>query len=105
MHFLADGEVCVIRNGAKNTPLSHFFLSILYLYDSIFPEKVLIDKLHNFEEGICFPNNDCHGKRIIFFYSSHHTNGCYKQKMFHQKLESHRFRLPLENWVDWISAS
>ena len=67
MHFLADGEVCVIRNGAKSTPLSHFFLSILYLYDSIFPEIVLIDKLHNFEEGMCFPNNDCHGKRIIFF--------------------------------------
>ena len=23
----------------------------------------LIDKLHNFERGICFPNNGCHGKR------------------------------------------
>ena len=23
----------------------------------------LIDKLQNFEEGICFPNNGCHGKK------------------------------------------
>ena len=40
-----------------------YLLSILYLFDSIFPGIVLIDKLHNFQEGICFPNNDCHRKR------------------------------------------
>ena len=36
------------------------FLSTLYLIDSIFPGTVLVDKLHDFEEGICFTNNGCH---------------------------------------------
>ena len=78
MHFKADGEVCVIRDETKDTPLWQFFLSILYLFDSIFPGIVLSDKLHNFEERICFPNNGCHGKRkrkqfftIIKFFSVH----------------------------------
>ena len=41
-------------------------LSILYLFDSIYQKKVLIDKLPNFEEGTCFPINGCHGKKSNF---------------------------------------
>ena len=89
--FKAD---CVIRNGAKDTPLSQLFLSIIYLFESIIPGLVLIDKLHNFAERICLPNNGCHGKRKQFF--TYHSNVCYEEKMFHQKLESYRFRLPLK---------
>ena len=36
------------------------FLSTLYLTGSTFPGTVLVDKLHDFEEGICFTNNGCH---------------------------------------------
>ena len=39
------------------------FFTILNLFDSISPGIVLIDKLHNFEEGICVPDSVCHGKR------------------------------------------
>ena len=38
-------------------------LSILYLFDFIFPGIVLIDKLHDFEEETCFPINGYHGNR------------------------------------------
>ena len=69
-HFQADTEVCVISNGAKDTPLQQLSLSILYLFDSIFPGIVLIEQLH-FEEGTCFPINGCHGnkKKAIFHLS------------------------------------
>ena len=39
------------------------------------------------------------------FFFTYQTNGCYKQKIFHLKLESYIFRLPLKNWVDRIIAS
>ena len=94
MRLKADGEFCVTRDEAKDTPLWQLFLSILYLFDSIVPGIVLIDKLHNFEEGVCFPNNGYLGKRKKTF---HLYNGCCKQKIFHQKLETYRFRLPLKN--------
>ena len=29
---------------------------------------------------------------------THHSNDCSEQKMFHQKLESYRFRLPLKKF-------
>ena len=75
--------------------------SILNLFDSIFPGIVLIDKLHNFEEGICFPDSGCHGKRKKQFFT-YHSNRCYEQRMLHQKLESYRFTLPLKKlgWLD-----
>ena len=48
-----------------------FSLSILYLLDSIFPGIVLIDKLHDFGGGTCFPINGCYGnkKKAIFHLS------------------------------------
>ena len=63
MRLKADGEFCVARDEAKDTTLWQLFLIILYLFDFIFPGIFLIDKLHNFEEEICFPNNGCLGKR------------------------------------------
>ena len=36
---------------------------ILYRFDFIFSRIVWFDKLHYFDEGICFPNNGCHRKR------------------------------------------
>ena len=68
MRLKADGEFCVTRDEAKDTPLWQLFLSILYLFDSIVPGIVLIDKLHNFEEGVCFPNNGYLGKRKKTFH-------------------------------------
>ena len=53
-------------------------LSILYLFDSIYQKKVLIDKLPDFEEGTCFPINGCHGKKKQFF--TYHSIDCYEQK-------------------------
>ena len=90
------------RWGKRYTFVTTFLEYSFYLFDSIFPGIVLIDKLHNFEEGVCFPNNGYLGKRKKRFT---YINGCCKQKLFHQKLETYRFRLPLKNWVDWIGAS
>ena len=56
----------------------------------------LIDKLHNVKEGIYIPNNACHRKRKKKF--THHSNDCSEQNMFHQKLESYRFILPLKKF-------
>ena len=50
MRLKADGEFCVTRDEAKDTPLWQLFFSILYLFDSIFPGIVLIDKLHNLKK-------------------------------------------------------
>ena len=64
MHFkLMLRCALLISNEAKDKSLWQLCLSILYLFDSIFPGKVLIDKLRNFEEGICFPNNGYQRKR------------------------------------------
>ena len=63
MHLEADAEVCVMNKGAKDTPLRQLFLCILYLCDSIFPGIILIDKLLDFKEGICFASNRFHGNR------------------------------------------
>ena len=53
----------VISNEAKDTPLWQLSMSILYLFGSILPGIVLIDKMHGFQKGTCFPINDCHGNR------------------------------------------
>ena len=44
---------------------------IFYLFDSIFSRIVWIHKLHEFDEGISFPNNGCNGgrKKTIFHLS------------------------------------
>ena len=70
MHVRANAEVCVISNLAKDTPSWQVFVSILYLFDPIFPEIVLIDKPHHIVEGICLPSNGCHGKGKKNFHLS-----------------------------------
>ena len=66
--------------------------SFFQCFDSI----ILTDKLHNFEEGICFANNGCHGKWKKKFFFTHNSNVCYGQKKFHRKRESYRFILTLK---------
>ena len=41
------------------------------------------------------------GKNQFFTY---HGNGCYDQKMLHQKLESYGFKVPLKKWIGWVTA-
>ena len=41
------------------------------------------------------------GKRRFLSY---HNNTCYKEEKLCQRLESYRFKLPLQNWINWISA-
>ena len=96
MHFYADADVYVISNETKDTPLRQFSLSILHLFDSIFPGLALIDKLHDFEERTCFPIKGCYGSR-----NDYHSNGSYEQKMLYQKLESYRFELTLKK-LGWL---
>ena len=49
-----DPMVRVLSCGVEDTPLQHFLLSSIYLFDSIFSGIVWIDKLHNCVEDICF---------------------------------------------------
>ena len=45
------------------------------------------------------------GSKNPFF--SYHNNGCYEQKLLHQKLESYKFKHfnnHCKNWVGWVSA-
>ena len=53
--------VWIITNEVEDTLLQQFFLSSLYLFDSIFSDIVWIDKLHNYIKRICFnvPGNGC----------------------------------------------
>ena len=51
-HF--DPMVWFLSNGVQDTPLQQFFLSSLYLFDSIFSGIVWIDKLHTCVKGTCF---------------------------------------------------
>ena len=48
-------------NSGKNKEkwLMHFF-SNLYLFDSIFSVIVWTNRLHDFDEGICFPDTCCY---------------------------------------------
>ena len=48
-------------NSGKNNEkmLMHFF-SNLYLFDSIFSVIVWTNRLHDFDEGICFPDTCCY---------------------------------------------
>ena len=56
-HFDPDARVFVLSNRAQDTTLRQFFFSTFYLFDSIFSGIVWNNRLHDFEEGICFPNN------------------------------------------------
>ena len=43
--------------------MQEFFVSSLYLFDSIFSGIIWIGKLYNCDEETCFPTNGCHGNR------------------------------------------
>ena len=66
------------------------------MFDSIFAEIVWIDKLHYFRDGIYFSDNDCHRsrKKEIFQLS-------YEEEKLCQKLESYRFKAPLQKLDLW----
>ena len=65
------------------------------MFDSISLEIVWINKLHYFHEGIYFPNNGCHGtkNKAIFQLA---LERLLRGKKLHRKLESYRFKLPLQ---------
>ena len=77
MHFKLMLRSRPLAMGQRIHLFLHLFLTTFleYLFDSIIPEIVLIDKLHDFDEGICIPNNGC----LFFIY---HSNDCYKEKIF-----------------------
>ena len=56
--------ICVIARDKGYTFMITFFENSL----SVFSRIVWIDKLHYFDQGICFVNNGCHGnrKKVIF---------------------------------------
>ena len=60
--------VWIITNEVEDTLLQQFFLSSLYLFDSIFSDIVWIDKLHNCVKRICFnvPGNGCKKEKKYF---------------------------------------
>lgn len=63
LHFDPVFRVDVLINGVEDAPFWQLFLSNLYLFNPIFfSGVVLIDKLHDTDERICFFNDDCHRK-------------------------------------------
>ena len=63
IHFDPAARVFVLSNRAQGTTLLQPFFSTLYLFDSIFSGIVWSNRLYDFDEGICFPNNCCYGTR------------------------------------------
>ena len=92
--FDPDAAVFLIMMGQWiYTFMTNFFEDSLSI--PISSEVFWIEKLDYFHEGICFPNNGCHGNRKRQFLS-HHSNGCYKEKKLLQKLESYRLKPQLQ---------
>ena len=60
MHFDPDAWVFALSNWHKSQLCDKFFSTNLYLFDSIFPVIVSNNRLHDFDEGICFPDNSCY---------------------------------------------
>ena len=48
-----------LANDTRNNFVTNF-LSNLYLFDSILSIIVWTNRLHNFDEGICYPDNCCY---------------------------------------------
>ena len=60
LHFDPDARVFVLSNWHKIQLCDIFFVSNLYLFDSIFSIIVWNNRWHNFDERICFPDNCCY---------------------------------------------
>ena len=60
MHFDPDARVVVLNNWHKIQLCDKIFFSNLYLFDSIFSVIVWSNKLHDFDEVICFSDNCCY---------------------------------------------
>ena len=72
---------------------------ILYLFESTFLEFGLISSIIFMKEFISLTMVAVKiGKRQFLSYRS---NGCYDEEKFHQKLESYRFKLPLQK-LAWL---
>ena len=71
---------------------------------TIFSRIVWIDKSHDCDEIICFPNNGCHGNRKKDTFSVIIATVT-KRKMFHQKPKCYRCILPMKkvSWLDKYS--
>ena len=63
MHFDPAARFSVLSNRGQDTVLRQFFISTLYPFDSIFSGIVWTNRLHDFDEEICFPNKCCYGNR------------------------------------------
>ena len=55
--IFAGIRVCILYNGDKDTPLWQLFRVVFIL------QVVCIDKHHDCDERICFPNNGSHENR------------------------------------------
>ena len=75
---------------------------IFYLFDSIFSRIVWIHKLHEFDEGISFPNNGCNGgRKKTIFHLSFQIVAMRKMvsgKLPLGKLSPRKLPPPQENW-------
>ena len=65
--------ICVTERDKEYTFMTTFFensLSVSFHFSGL----VSIDKLHYFDQRICFPNNGCLGNRKRLFFSYHSKN-------------------------------
>ena len=61
MHFDPEARVFALSNWHKIQLCDKFSSVYLYLFDSIFSVIVWSNRLYDFDEGICFPDNCCYG--------------------------------------------
>ena len=56
--------------------------------------------LHDFDEGICFPYNDCYENGRSHFYSDH-SNGCEEEKnaSLGNSMLNHLEHITLTSWM------
>ena len=57
MHFDPNTRVFVFSNWHKMQRFGKFSSGNLYLFGSIFSVLVWTNRLHDFDEGICLPDN------------------------------------------------
>ena len=75
MFFIPVAGSMSLEWGKWDSLMSNF----LYLSDSIFSEIVWIDKLHYFDDGVCFLNSYCYRNRKNATCRLQ-SNGCHEGK-------------------------
>ena len=102
---LPRSRVWILSNIVKVATLQQFFLSSLYLFDSIFSGSIWTDKLHNYVEAI-FIFNGCYGNGKDHCFSYHNSKSCKDEKILHQRHGSYPFELLLIklSWLDTCKA-